>query len=254
MCPVGRLRLQPGRFPVVGIVGHGYVVPRPFGDLAVTGTPRHYVEALVAAGARPVLLAGSHAVDLLDVVDGLVLTGGGDLDPALYGGDPDAAADVDRARDDAEIALVRAAAQARIPLLGVCRGAQVLAVAFGGRLTDGVAHIDPHTGHPVSTRAGSEVHRLVGDRAVTSALHRQAITEPGTPWRATAWAEDGTVEAIEWSAGDWDVLGVQWHPELAWHDDLDDPTGPALFDWLARAAHVRSVNKEVGVPRSLVRS
>ena len=240
--------------PVVGIVGHGYVVPRPFGDLPVTGTPPTYVEAVAATGARPVLLPGTHALDLLDLVDGIVLTGGGDVDPALYGGDPSSAADVDRARDDAEIAIVRSASQARIPLLGVCRGAQVLAVAFGGRLAGGLEHIDPVAGHPVSTAAGSMVRRLVGERPATSALHRQAIAEPGPRWRATAWADDGTVEAIEWAGGDWPVLGVQWHPELAWHADLDDPTGPALFGWLARAARIRSMRKAGGAPRTLVRS
>ncbi len=237
ICPVGAVRLQRSRpAPVIGIVGHGYVVPRPFGDLSVTGTPPTYVEGLVAAGGRPVLLPGSRAVELLDLVDGLVLTGGGDVDPALYGGDAGSAADVDRARDEAEIALVRAASHARIPLLGACRGAQVLAVAFGGRLSGSLEHVHPVAGHPVSAAAGSHVRRLVGDRQVTSALHRQAIAEPGPRWRPTAWADDGTVEAIEWTAGDWAVLGVQWHPELAWHADLDDATGPALFGWLVDAA------------------
>ena len=103
-------RLAVNAGPVVGIVGHGYVVPKSFGDLPVVGTPADYAERLVAAGARPVLLPGATAVDLLDVVDALVLTGGGDVDPRLYGGPPDGAVDVDPARDDAEIALVRAAA------------------------------------------------------------------------------------------------------------------------------------------------
>jgi putative glutamine amidotransferase len=251
---VGGVRLPPSPQPVIGIVSHGYVVPRPFGDLPVTGTPPTYVEAVAATGARPVLLPGTHALELLDVVDGLVLTGGGDVDPALYDGDPGSATDVDHARDDAEIALVRAASQARIPLLGVCRGAQVLAVAFGGRLAGGLDHIDPVAGHPVSTADGSMVHRLVGARPATSALHRQAIADPGPRWRATAWAGDGTVEAIEWRPGDWAVLGVQWHPELAWHADLHDPTGPALFGWLVAAASTRSMRKAGSAPRTLVRS
>ena len=222
--------------PVVGVVGHGYVVPKPFGDLRVTGTPPTYVEAIAAAGARPVLLPGDRAADLLDLVDGVVLTGGGDVDPALYGGDPCRAVEVDRERDDAEIAVVRAAAQARTPLLGVCRGAQVLAVAYGGTLGGDLAHERPFAGHPVTTAPGSLVRRLVGPAATTSALHHQAVLDPGPFWRPTAWAEDGTVEAIEWAAGDWAVLGVQWHPEMAWHDQLDDPTGPALFGWLAACA------------------
>jgi putative glutamine amidotransferase len=229
--------MDPG--PVVGVVGHGYVVPRPFGDLPVTGTPPAYVDGLAAAGARPILLPGHRAIELLDLVDGLVLTGG-DVDPVLHGGDPADGLDVDRTRDEDEIALVRAAARSRVPLLGACRGAQVLAVAFGGRLGACAGHVRPGAGHPVSTTTGSQIHRLVGDRPVTSALHRQSITDPGPRWRSTAWADDGTVEAIEWRAGDWDVLGVQWHPELAWHADLDDRTGPAVFGWLAAAAAARS--------------
>lgn len=237
--------------PVVGIVGHGYVVPRPFGDLSVTGTPPTYVAALAACGARPVLLPGGLASELLDLVDGLVLTGGGDLDPALHGGDPRSAADVDRARDDAEIALVHAARRSGVPLLGVCRGLQVLAVAFGGRLVGGVGHVHPLEGHPVATEPGSLVRDLLGERAMTSALHEQAAAEVGPCWRPTAWADDGTVEAIEPTAGDWPALGVQWHPELAWHADLDDRTGPAVFGWLREAAAMRARERSA---RTLVRS
>ncbi|RNM16380.1 gamma-glutamyl-gamma-aminobutyrate hydrolase family protein [Nocardioides pocheonensis] len=237
--------------PVVGIVGHGYVVARPFGDLPVTGTPPTYVEALAACGARPVLLPGGRASELLDLVDGLVLTGGGDLDPALHGGESGAAADVDRARDDAEIALVHEARRAGVPLLGVCRGLQVLAVAFGGSLAAGIGHRLPLEGHPVATAPRSLVRGLLGERVVTSALHDQAAVEVAPCWRPTAWADDGTVEAIEWAAGDWPALGVQWHPELTWHADLDDRTGPALFGWLREAAAMRAREPRA---RTLVRS
>lgn len=221
---------------MVGVVGHGYVVPKSFGALPVTGSPTWYLDGLVAAGARPVLLPGSEAVGLLDVVDALVLTGGGDVDPLLSGADPAHATDVDRARDDREIALVRAAAASAVPLLGVCRGLQVLAVAFGGTLASGVEHIRPHDGHDVTTAPGSLLHDLVGPRVRTSALHHQAVADPGPWWWPTALADDGVVEAVEWIAGGWQALGVQWHPELAWCEDLDDPTGPALFRWLRDVA------------------
>jgi putative glutamine amidotransferase len=238
------------RGPGVGVVASGYAVPRPFGSLVVTGSPTWYVDALVAVGARPVLLPGPESVDLLDVVDALVLTGGGDVDPLLSGADPALTSEVDRARDDREIALVRAAAAAGVPLLGVCRGLQVLAVAFGGALAAGVEHIRPHDGHDVTTAPGSVLHDLVGPRAHTSALHRQAVADPGPRWRPTAWAADGVVEAVEWIGGDWLVLGVQWHPELAWCDDLDDPTGPALFGWLRDVAIIRAGQRgRVGVCR-----
>jgi putative glutamine amidotransferase len=240
--------------PVVGVVGHEYVVRKHFGDLPVTGTPRWYADALAAVGARPVLLPGGGAPDLLDVLDALVLTGGGDVDPVLSGGDPATASEVDRERDDHEIALVRAAARAGVPLLGVCRGLQVLAVAFGGTLVGGLDHARPHDGHEVATAPDSVVRDLVGPRARTSALHRQAVADPGSAWRPTAWAGDGVVEAIEWIGGDWAALGVQWHPELAWHADLEDATGPAIFGWLADAARARSMSGGGSGPRTLVRS
>ena len=224
------------RAPVVGVVAHEYAVPRPFGMLPAMGSPSWYVDGLVAAGARAVMLPGAEAARLLDVVDALVLTGGGDIDPRLSGGEPADATDVDRDRDDVEIALVRAAAAAGVPLLGVCRGMQVLAVAFGAALATGVHHLRPQEGHDVRTRAGSVVHELLGPRVRTSALHHQAVADPGPRWRPTAWADDGVIEAIEWGSGGWPVLGVQWHPELAWCADLDDATGPSLFGWVRDAA------------------
>lgn len=225
--------------PVVGVVGHGHVVAKGFGPLAVTGTPHAFTAAVAAAGGRPIILPPLAAANLLDVVDALVLTGGGDVDPATYGG-TGPALEVDRDRDAAEIALVRAAAEARVPVLGVCRGLQVLAVALGGTLTGGLDHVDPLGGHAVRTSPGSLVHELVGGRTRTSALHRQAVAETGPNWRPTAWSDDGTVEAIEPVEGAWPALGVQWHPELHWSAELEDSTGPAVFGWLVEAAQAGS--------------
>lgn len=227
-----------GRRPVIAVAGHGYDVPRDFGTLAVHGTPRWYADAVLASGGRPVILPPGAGPDLLEVVDGIVLTGGGDVEPARYGGDPAGARDVVPQRDADEVALVRAALAAGVPLLGVCRGLQVLAVAAGGRLHGGVGHVHPGDGHPVSTAPGSLVRDLLGPRPRTSALHQQAVLDPGTGWVATAWAADGVVEAVEPADGNRDVLGVQWHPELAWNSWPHDLTGPAIFGWLvARAAN-----------------
>ena len=219
--------------PVVGIVGHGYVVPKFFGDLAVTGAPSTYVDRVAAAGGRPVVLPGATAVELLDVVDCLVLTGGGDVDPVLYDGSRGAGIDLDPARDAAEIALAHAAARAGVPLLGVCRGLQLLVVAFGGTLTGdlGMSHVLLDGRHPVDTLQGSLTRRLLGERASVSSVHHQAVADPGPCWRPTAWAADGIVEAVEWTGTDpWPVLGVQWHPEI------DGPVGDSLFEWLVQGA------------------
>ncbi|MCX6400370.1 MAG: gamma-glutamyl-gamma-aminobutyrate hydrolase family protein [Propionibacteriales bacterium] len=233
------------RRPVIGIVGHGYDVAKPFGSLAAHGAPQWFSIAVAATGGRPVIVPPGAGIELLDVVDGLVLTGGGDVDPARYGGAPGSAFDVDAGRDADEIDVVRAAAAARIPLLGVCRGLQVLVVALGGSLRSGVDHVHPEAGHPVTTAPGSLIRALVGERATTSALHRQAIADPGPRWTPTAWTDDGVIEAIEPTA-DWSALGVQWHPELHWNERPHDATGPVVFDWLVRQAASRTENHSTG--------
>lgn len=209
------------------------------------GAPQHYARAVTAAGGRPAILPPGAGVDLLDVLDGLVLTGGGDLDPIHYGGVPGAAIDIDPERDEDELDLVRAAAQVELPLLGVCRGLQVLVVAFGGTLRAGVDHVHPEGGHPVVTTPGSLIRGLVGERPTTSALHQQAVADPGPLWLPTAWTDDGVVEAIE-PTTDWPALGVQWHPELHWNPWPHDATGPAIFAWLVRRSAPRTENRSTG--------
>jgi putative glutamine amidotransferase len=114
---------------------------------------------------------------------------------------------------------------------------QLLAVACGGALRHGVDHVRPGSGHPVRTAPGSTVRGLLGPEACTSALHHQAVAHPGADLRATAWADDGTIEALEPIDPRWQVLGVQWHPELTGHPSIrDDQTGPALFGWVVAAA------------------
>jgi putative glutamine amidotransferase len=148
---------------------------------------------------------------------------------------------VDPERDEAELAVARAAWNAGLPLLGICRGLQILAVAYGGTLHGGLEHRIPGDGHDIRTAPGSVIESLVGSRVRTSALHQQAVLDPGPCWNATAWADDGTIEAIEPAGADRPVLGVQWHPELSGHPVIADPTGPALFGWLVdQAARVRS--------------
>ena len=210
--------------PVIGIAAASYVVQRPFGDLPVHGISRRYAEQVHAAGGRPVLLPPGAGLDLLEVLDGLVLAGGGDLDPSLYGSAA-TARDVDRGRDDAELALARTARDAGLPVLGVCRGAPVLAVLDGGGLVAEVPHVLPETLHRITASAGSDCASLLGARTEVNSLHHQAIAGVGPGWRVTATADDGIVEAVEWEGTSWSALGVQWHPEL-------DHTGPAVFGWL----------------------
>jgi gamma-glutamyl-gamma-aminobutyrate hydrolase PuuD len=211
-----------------------------------------YVDAVSRAGGDPVilppvLLDDESASVRLSRFDGLLLTGGGDIDPALYGQEtrPEVA-HVNPARDEFEIPLVRAAIDRALPTLCICRGAQVLNVALGGTLhqhisdrEELVAHRndDGSDGvlHEVRAQPGSRVMKAMGvERARTFSHHHQALADVGTGLVPVAWAEDGLLEGVELDDG-W-VLGVQWHAEAT---AAADPTQQAIFDALVREASNR---------------
>jgi putative glutamine amidotransferase len=200
-----------------------------------------YVIALDRAGlvplALPTMLAPERAVLALESVRGLVLSGGEDVEPARYGATPHPKLeDRDPARDAAELALIAAARERRLPILAICRGIQILNVALGGTLYQDlgserpgpIAHANDSR-HAVRVEPGSLLERTLGARAVTvNSRHHQAIRDLAPGLRAVAWAEDGLIEAAEPAdaAAPW-TLAVQWHPE--------DLTERALFDGFARA-------------------
>ena len=189
----------------------------------------NYAEALAASGALPVALPhfSELATALLDKLSGLVVTGGAfDVDPALYGAvERHASVTLKQRRTEAELALVRAALAQKKPVLGICGGQQLLAVALGGTLLQHIpdavpgalAHEQPNprheTSHDVAVTPGSLLYRIVGrDTLAVNSAHHQAVHHPG---RATvdAVAADGVVEGIELADAHF-VLGVQWHPEF----------------------------------------
>ncbi|HEY3279693.1 MAG TPA: gamma-glutamyl-gamma-aminobutyrate hydrolase family protein [Gemmatimonadales bacterium] len=201
-----------------------------------------YVHALERAGlvplAVPTLLAPARAAAALNGVRGLVLTGGEDVEPARYGAAPHPKLqDTDPARDAAELALIAAARERRLPVLAICRGIQILNVALGGTLFQDldserpgpVPHAGEETRHEVRVEPGSLLERTLGVAAATvNSRHHQALRDVAPGLRAVAWAEDGVIEAAEPTdpAAPW-TLAVQWHPE--------DLTERALFDGFARA-------------------
>jgi putative glutamine amidotransferase len=216
----------------------------PYPNASVS--PRAYLAAVERAGAEPVVVDPHHDLTgLLPRIDAVVLTGGADVDPSCYGEEPHATVyGVDREADDREIALARAAIDRGVPLLAICRGIQVLNVAFGGtlhqdivELPDVEAHGRPgepggaHT-HAVEIADGSLLHAAMGARRVTASCHHhQAVNKIGTGLRITATAGDGIVEGLEID-GAW-ALAVQWHPE---DTAPTDPVNQALFDALVRRA------------------
>jgi len=202
---------------------------------------------LTRAGARLITLepddAGSSKVDpekvkaLLDSnqIDGVLLSGGGDVDPELYGGDPDKAMLIKRHRDNFEIALIKEARTRYLPIRGICRGCQILNVAFGGtlrNLRDDELLSGNHftvSGHAVEVSESSRLAGILGVSRLTDvhSFHGQAVDRLGENISIAATANDGVIEAIEVDAENdetW-IFGVQWHPEMA----LSDETQNRLF-------------------------
>lgn len=209
--------------PIIGITT--YVVPATWGvwhDLPTTLIPRDYVTTVTRAGGRAVLIPpDDQDTDVLRALDGLVLAGGADLSPQLYGAEPEPLTVSTPDRDAAEISLVREALRRDMPVLGVCRGMQLLAVAAGGRLHQHLPDVVGHEKHRPAPGvygeqeprfvAGSRIAALMGDDRAVQCYHHQGVADPGT-LTVTGRTADGVVEAVE----DPDhrfVLGVQWHPE-----------------------------------------
>jgi putative glutamine amidotransferase len=196
-----------------------------------------YIRAVEAAGAEAVELPpGTRA---LPGVDGLLLPGGWDVDPALYGEQPDAkVGDIDHELDETELDMFRQARQREIPVLGICRGQQVINVAMGGSLVQHLEDHDvralgrSHLAHSIKVEAESELGRAVGGGGIrVNSLHHQAVRTLAPGLRPTARGEDGTVEGLE--SDDGLIVAVQCHPEEL---TADAPWARTLFErFVARA-------------------
>ncbi|XVU24149.1 gamma-glutamyl-gamma-aminobutyrate hydrolase family protein [Actinoplanes sp. CA-054009] len=209
--------------PIIGITT--YVENATWGvwqDLPTTLIPHDYVAAVTLAGGRPVLIPQEDDTDVLRALDGLVLAGGSDLGPEMYGQEPGPHTVVRPERDTAELRLVRAALERDMPVLGICRGMQLLTVAAGGslhqHLPDLLGHEKHRPGpgvygeHDARFEPGSRIEALMGDDLAIRCFHHQGVADPGT-LTVTGRAEDGLPEAVE-DPGRRFVLGVQWHPEV----------------------------------------
>jgi putative glutamine amidotransferase len=230
-----------GSRPLLGITS--YLERATFGvwDVPAALLARDYLDGIVAAGGVPVLLppVGDWGPAEVSRVDGLVLAGGPDIDPARYGAaaHPQTGA-AQPNRDDTELRLANAALTLGVPVLGVCRGMQLLNVALGGTLRQHLPQALGNTDHlpergtfgqvDVRVSAGSRLAGIVGERLRVSCHHHQGVDRLGRGLRAVAWARDGLVEAVE-LPGEAFVLGVQWHPE-------NDRADVRLFKALVRAA------------------
>lgn len=211
--------------PVIGITT--YLMPARFGvwEEETALIPAAYVRAVEAAGGRALLVPPSTdgVEEILNRLDGLLFSGGSDLDPELYGQEAHPQTDgVVPERDRAEIALLQAVLERDMPVLAVCRGSQVLNVALGGDLVQHLPEVvgdDKHkhtpgsfADHDVELLPGSRVQRILGDHAPVKSHHHQGYGRLGNGLHEAARAKDGTVEALEDPARRF-AVGVLWHPE-----------------------------------------
>lgn len=200
------------------------------------GDPKNYETALRQAGGIPI----SQYCPLSEpLYDGLILAGGGDIDPVLLGEENLGSYDIDRRRDDAELALIEAYRMAKRPILGICRGHQVVNIALGGRLRQDLGpallwfhQTAAHEGggdalHRVCTRGGSRMEAFYGPAVTVNSSHHQVMDFPGEGMIPTAWTESGLMEAAEHIS--LPILTVQFHPERM------GESGSPLFQWLVEA-------------------
>jgi putative glutamine amidotransferase len=225
--------------PLIGI--STYLERTRFGlwDVEAAVLYRGYLDCVVSAGGNPVMLppVGTWTAETIAFLDGLVIAGGADVDPAAYGAEKhEKTGEPRRDRDDAEFALVEAALKIDLPVLGVCRGMQVLNVALGGTLHQ---HIEGHNPAPgvfehtdIEIVGDSLLHDVLGDATTVQCHHHQSLDRVADGLRVTAAAPDGTVEAVELEGAPF-VVGVQSHPE----QDTEDLR---LFEALVEAARRRA--------------
>jgi putative glutamine amidotransferase len=239
-----------GTAPLVGI--SSYAEPARWGpwQLPCALLPLAYAEQVAAAGGVPVLLPPLPGeIAAVDRLDAVILSGGGDLDPAGYGAPPHPETTrVQPERDRAELNLLAAALAARVPVLAICRGLQIVNTSRGGTLRQHLPDTGGHRAapgtfgtHRVRVAPGSRLASLLGPPADgggerwldVPTAHHQAIDRLGDGLVATAWAADGTIEAVEPVSADRDefLIAVQWHPEQG--------TDPRLFQALLAAARHR---------------
>jgi len=225
--------------PLIGITTYGEDEQRHF------PLPREYVDSVRRAGGVPILLPpGERRLrELFALLDGLILAGGGDLDPSVYGGtDHETIYMTDIERDAEELQLARMAIDTGKPTLGICRGIQVLNVVLGGTLHE---HLPDIVGeeilhrlpprapgeHSIAVTPGSRLAKIMGELEFSAASwHHQAIRDVADPLEVVAHAPDGTIEAVEMPSHRW-LIGVQWHPELT---SATDPLQQQLFDTFVR--------------------
>lgn len=232
--------------PIIGITGN-------YGDKGCELAPGYY-KSVIRAGGIPIIIPPCEVKDViintLDKIDGLILSGGGDANPLFWGEEPSPMLhSINPERDLAELLTIRLAYNRQIPILGICRGIQMMVVALDGSIHQDISHVEgviKHSqdlardkeSHSVRIEEDSILHQIFGRKeAYVNSFHHQAVRDAGTHFRITATAPDGVVEAIE-STEEKPIIGVQWHPECL-------ESGAPIFKWLVGQAELFQQAKDV---------
>lgn len=234
--------------PLIGITTYGVDEERKF------TIPREYVDSVRRAGGIPLLITPgeSRFDELLDLLDGVILAGGGDIDPQVYAGQlHETIYSLDPERDSTELTLAQRLIETDFPTFAICRGIQIVNVVQGGTLIEHLPDIvgeevlhrlpprEP-TPHAVSVEPNSRLASLLGQSDVTAmSWHHQAVRQVADGFKIVARAPDGTIEAIESQTHSW-LVAVQWHPELT---AASDPVQQRLFDEFVKASIKRRDEK-----------
>ena len=201
-----------------------------------------YAQGVIAAGGVPVFLPLSlDPAEIIPRLDGLLMSGGADIDPKRYGAEPEPELQsIEPARDEFELKILELVYECELPVAGICRGLQILNVHAGGSLYQ---DIPPHSVrdkapstrvHDITTEKGSILEKLYGEKLEVNSLHHQSIKTLGKHFSASATSNDGIVEGIEHSQ--LPIVAVQWHPEM-----LDTRDSDPIFRWLVSKAEVRKL-------------
>jgi putative glutamine amidotransferase len=243
--------------PLIGLTTRS--MPAPTSDLPMIASPRSYTDILMQTGAIPILiplnLKPEHTRQLLSRLDGIIFTGGADIDPGRFNGIPhDKVYGIDQERDQSELSLLQQVREANLPLMGICRGIQLINVALGGNLYTHISDQLPNAlqhdcfpdnppgylAHPVEIKAGSRLAQILGNTKVeVNSLHHQGIQALASELIPLAWAPDGLVEAVQ-VPGNPFGLAVQWHPEWL----PEDPHSQALFSAFIKTARQHQANHQ----------
>jgi putative glutamine amidotransferase len=213
--------------PLIGLTTYGEVVKLGAGDVYAAALPMSYVRAVHASGGRAVLVTEDDpGTDVLDALDGVVFTGGADVAPDLYGEEAHERTYTRPDRDTSEMMLLRGVLERDLPVLAICRGMQLMSVAYGGHLHQHLPDVLDHENHRPAVGYGShDVHlapgsacaAILGARTAVNSLHHQGVASVGA-LVATGWAVDDEIDGVELVEVVEDpskkfAIGVQWHPE-----------------------------------------